>query len=142
MDLETSEAITTLRTDISQVRGDMARIEISLRADIARVETGLRADMALMETGLRADIGNFEASLRADIRRVETTLSDRIDSLSGQLGATTSSLRNEIRQMGQDSKRHTDVLFESLRDDIRMIAEGLVSLSAKVDSLRPPDRRS
>jgi phage-related minor tail protein len=130
MDLETSEAITTLRTDIAQVRADMVQVETNLRADIGNVEASLRTDLT-----------SVESSLRADIRRVETTVSDRIDSLSGQLGATTSSLRNEIRQMGQDSKRHTKVLVESLRDDIRIIAEGLASLSAKVESLRPPERR-
>ena len=142
MDLETSEAITTLRTDIGQVRADMAQVETSLRADMARVETGLRADIARVEASVRADLGEVETGLRADIRRVETTLSDRIDSLSGQLGATTSSLRAEMRQMGQESKRHSEVLFESLRDDIRIIAEGLVSLGAKVESLRPPEHRS
>jgi len=35
-----------------------------------------------------------------------------------------------------ESRRHTDVLFESLRDDIRMLAEGFATLSAKLDSDR------
>ena len=52
-------------------------------------------------------------TLRTDIRRVESTLRDRID----------------------ETRRHTDVLFESLRDDIRMIAEGVVSIDAKVCAL-------
>ena len=119
MDFETSEALTTLRADIGQV-------ETSLRADIARVETTL---------GDRID--QVETTLGDRIARVETTLSDRIDSLSGQLAATTSSLRHEIHE----SKRHSEVLLESLRDDIRILAEGLVSLSSKVESLRPPERR-
>ena len=36
----------------------------------------------------------------------------------------------------QEVRRHTDVVTESLRDDIRMIAEGVVSLATKVDTLR------
>jgi hypothetical protein len=110
------------------------------------------------------DVETSEAitTLRADVRRVETTLSDRIDiisrqvdglsgkvdslsgkvdSLDGRLDATASSLRDEMRQIGQESKRHSEVLFESLRDDIRIVAEGLVSLGAKVELLLPPDRR-
>jgi hypothetical protein len=31
------------------------------------------------------------------------------------------------------------VLFESLRDDIRLLAEGVVSIDAKVESLRRND---
>src|SRR5437667_207432 len=106
-------------------------------------------------TTLRADVRHVETSLRADLRRVETTLSDRIDILSrqfdglggkvdgldGRLDATASSLKDEMRQIGQESKRHSEVLFESLRDDIRIVAEGLVSLGAKVELLLPPDRR-
>jgi chromosome segregation ATPase len=103
------------------------------------------------------DVETAEAitTLRADIRRVETTLSDRIntlnrqfddlggkvDDLRGRLDATASSLRDEMRQIGQESKRHAEVLFESLRDDFRIVAEGLVSLGAKVELLLPPDRR-
>jgi phage host-nuclease inhibitor protein Gam len=63
---------------------------------------------------LRADIRQVEASLSADIHR----------------------LRAEMHELNGDTKRHMDVVAESLRDDIRIIAEGVVALSAKVDSLR------
>jgi hypothetical protein len=36
-----------------------------------------------------------------------------------------------------DQKRHTDMRFESLQDDIRLVAEGFAALSAKLDSFRP-----
>jgi predicted nuclease with TOPRIM domain len=41
----------------------------------------------------------------------------------------------DMSSMRNDLKRHTEVLFESLRDDIRIIAEGVVSLDAKTRSL-------
>lgn len=44
----------------------------------------------------------------------------------------------EIRD---ELKQHTLVMFESLHDDIRLVAEGIVSLDAKVEALRPPDHR-
>jgi hypothetical protein len=62
--------------------------------------------------------------IRGDIRRVETTLSTEIDEL-----------RHELRLEMLEGRRHTEVLFESLRDDIRLVAEGLAVVSAKVDRL-------
>ena len=67
-------------------------------------------------------------TLRGDIRRVDSSLRSEI----GQLREDMCSMRNEL-------KRHAGMLFESLRDDIRIIAEGVVSLDAKVQSLLPPD---
>jgi hypothetical protein len=68
------------------------------------------------------DMETVEAldAIRGDIRRVETTLSAEI-----------ADLRREVLA----GRRHTDVLFETLRDDIRMVAEGLAVVSAKVDRL-------
>jgi putative N-acetylmannosamine-6-phosphate epimerase len=58
------------------------------------------------------------AAVRAEIRGVETTL------------------RAEIREEGIATRRHFDVVAESLRDDIRIIAEGLIALDAKVETIR------
>ena len=63
-------------------------------------------------------------AVRGDIRRVETTLSTEIDEL-----------RHELRLEMLEGRRHTEVLFESLRDDIRLVAEGLAVVSAKVGRL-------
>lgn len=45
-------------------------------------------------------------------------------------------LRREIQEDGLTTRRHFDVVAESLRDDIRIIAEGLVALDAKVETIR------
>ena len=68
-------------------------------------------------------------TLRADIRRVET-------SLSADIRQVETSLTAEMHELNGDTKRHMDVVAECLRDDIRIIAEGVVALPAKVDSLR------
>lgn len=62
-------------------------------------------------------------TLRADIQRVETSVRE--------LGT---SLRVDMRESTDDTKRHMDIVAESLRDDIRMMAEGVVALAVKVDS--------
>ena len=98
MDIETSEAVDSLRTDLRQV----------------------------------------ETSLRAEIRRVETTLTEKIES---RIAASESALRAEMRQIRDETRRHAEVLFESLHDDIRMVADGLASLGTKVDALSSPGSR-
>jgi hypothetical protein len=85
----------------------------------------LRADIRHVETSLTADIHRVETSLSADIRQVETSLTGEIHRV-----------RVEIHELNSDTKRHVDVVTESLRDDIRIVAEGVVALTAKVDSLR------
>lgn len=68
-------------------------------------------------------IETLRADLSADIRQVEVALA-----------ATESSLRAEMRQIRDETRLHAEVLFESLHDDIRMIAEGLASLGTKFDA--------
>ena len=41
----------------------------------------------------------------------------------------------EMREEGERTRRHFDVIAESLRDDIRIIAEGHVALDARVTRL-------
>ena len=73
--------------------------------------------------------------------------SEAIERLGHRMDAVESSLRNEFRagfaemdarmETGlAESRRHIDVLIESLRNDIRILAEGFATLSAKRDSDR------
>jgi hypothetical protein len=41
----------------------------------------------------------------------------------------------DLRDGIAEAKRHTDVLVESVRDDIRIVAEAVATLVTKVDSL-------
>jgi hypothetical protein len=85
------------------------------------------------------DIEVVEAieSLRGDIRRVETSLRAEFGNGIGQLRAEVAT-RVEIASMREELIRHSDIRFESLRDDIRILAEGFAWLGTKIDSLRPP----
>ena len=124
MDIETAEAVETLRSDIHQV-------DRSLTAEIYRVETSLTAEIGRVETSLTAEIGRVESSLTARIDGVESSLTAQITTLTTEIGRVEASLSTQVG----DTRRHMDVVAESLRDDIRMIAEGVVALTAKVDSL-------
>ena len=68
-------------------------------------------------------------TLGDEVRRVETTL-------RGEMRAIRDELRHELRTGLADNRRHAEVLTESLRDDIRIVAEGLAVVGAKLDTLR------
>ena len=63
--------------------------------------------------------------LRIDIRQVEARLAARVDRLD-----------EGAERRFEDTRRHFDVIAENVRDDIRMIAEGLVALSERVETFR------
>ena len=69
-------------------------------------------------------------------------LSERLDVLEAtvregfaSVGGGLDDLRAETREGLAENRRHTEVLFESLRDDIRILAEGFATVSLKLDSL-------
>lgn len=64
-------------------------------------------------------------TLRTDIHRVEREV----------LGVDKT-LPAKMHELNDDTRRHANIRFESVRDDIRMVAEDLVALGSKVDSLR------
>lgn len=86
----------------------------------------------------------MDVETSAAIERV----SDRIDSLEhsvrGDMAQLRVDLRTEFREGLAENRRHTQVLFEMLRDDIRILAEGFATVSTKLDSLQrqspPPNR--
>jgi hypothetical protein len=49
--------------------------------------------------------------------------------------ATREEMHAAIREEGERSRRHTDVMIDDLRDDNRLILEHLIALSARVDAL-------
>ena len=67
-------------------------------------------------------------------------LSDRIDhlelSLRGEMADMRDGLRAEMADMRDELRRHTDVVAESLHDDIRLVAEGVAHLAARIDRLQ------
>ena len=91
------------------------------------------------------DVETLDAidSLRNEIRRLGTsvnarfdTVESRFDSLDSRFDTLESSLAARIDDAKADMKRHFDIVAESTHDDVRIIAEGLVALNAKVDAMR------
>lgn len=77
-------------------------------------------DATIVSSRMDTETSEALGALRIDIQRVDF----RIDQMAQQL-------RREIA----DCRRHLEVLIESLHDDVRLIAEGLAVVGAKVDRL-------
>lgn len=74
------------------------------------------------------------------VRNIDRRL-DRVEQILPTLAT-----REELREEFERSRRHSDVLFESLKDDIRLVAEGLATMQAKLEqhigpTLHNHDRR-
>ena len=93
-------------------------------SDVKEEFAAVRADLR----GVGEQVRGVDTRLSEEIRRLDTRLSEEIRRVE-------TTLRLEIREEGLTTRRHFDVVAESRRDDIRIIAEGLVTLGAKVAPL-------
>ena len=81
---------------------------------------------------LRDDINARFDRVDARLDRVEARL-DRADARFDRIDSTCAT-KQELANVREELKRHTAVQTESIRDDIRIVAEGLAMLSTKFDA--------
>ena len=70
-------------------------------------------------------VGSNQNAMDVETARAVEQLGDRLDALQVALHSDCAEIR-----------RHAEMLFESLKDDIRILAELFATLSAKLDSRR------
>jgi chromosome segregation ATPase len=101
---------------------------------------------------VRAQLRNTDGRLQTIEARVQTldgrvqALDGRVQTLDGRVQALdqhvqslderVETLDERVQTEGITTRRHFDVIAESLRDDIRIIAEGLIALDAKFEATR------
>ena len=77
-------------------------------------------------------------TLRLELQQMGLVLNERIDnldqSLNGRIDNLNQSLEAKIREGVTEAKRFAQILHEDLKDDIRIVAEGVAHLSAKFDA--------
>jgi hypothetical protein len=135
MDFDTSAAIERLSERIDVLDATVREGFTSLRGGLKsmREEVGtLRGELGGELATVRRDVG----SVREELGTVRGKLGGEIATARRDLEKSISDLRAETRDGLAENRRHTEVLFESLRDDIRILAEGFASVSLKLDSLQ------
>jgi hypothetical protein len=91
------------------------------------IEVDLEASHAI--DSLRQDVGQRISAVEQRISAVEVAL-------RGEIRELREEMRGEMRDMRGELMRHAMVLTDSVRDDIRIVADGLATVSAKLDALR------
>ena len=128
MDAETFDAIDSLRNEIR-------RLGTSVNARFDTVES--RFDTLESRFDPRdSRLDTLESRFDILDSRFDS-LDSRFDTLESRFDTLESSLAARIDDAKADMKRHFDIVAESTHDDVRIIAEGLVALNAKVDAMRP-----
>ena len=73
----------------------------------------------------KEDLRTTEERLRSGIAEAEERLGQR---LQARIDSTEHRLRSEITDAEKRTRTHFDVMTESLRDDIRLVAEAVATL--------------
>jgi len=78
-------------------------------------------------------IAQLKRSMDSRFRRVDQRFT-RIDQRFGQVDLEFRRLRAEVRQQSEQTRRHFDVVAESLRDDLQLFAEAIRTNSERLDA--------
>jgi predicted nuclease with TOPRIM domain len=131
MDPDVSDAIDSLRFEFRELGA-------SVNVRFETLEERMNARFARVDARFDSLEGRFD-SLEGRFDSLEgrfDLLEGRFGSLEGRFEALEASVTARIDASAADTRRYFDIVIESLRDDIRIIAEGLVALNAKVDARR------
>jgi hypothetical protein len=117
--------LPTLATK-EELRAQALATKEELRAQALATKEDLRAAVALLAT---------KEELRAAVALLAT---------KEELRAAVAPLatRAELREESERTRRHSQVLFESLRDDIRIVAEAQVSTLVELRSMSQQHRKT
>ena len=96
------------------------------------VAEGLRNEIRAFDEGLRNELGTVDQGLRQTLRDEIRAVDEGLrQAMRGEIHAGDEALRSELRGEIRDVKRHSDVVAESLRSEIRLVAEGVAGLDEK-----------
>jgi uncharacterized coiled-coil DUF342 family protein len=115
---------------IASVDLDVVNVVERLRAEI-RQTCATAAELHAVRDELKRDI----ADLRSEVRETFATKQElRETFMTKQEVRETFATKQELHAVRDELKRHSEVLFESVRGDMRVVAEGVAALSAKFDA--------
>jgi len=119
-----------LQTFAGDLRGEMQTFATELRGEIQTSAAGLRGEIQTLATELRGEIQTSAAGLRGEIQTFATELRGEIHTSAAE---TRAYVDDRLQSTTIDMRRHFEVVGESLRGDIRAVAEGVALLSERVD---------
>lgn len=108
--------------------------------DLRQLRDELRQDIRAGDAETRRHVDAGAADIRHEVRAVEARTGERIDAVAADLGqemqAAEGRTRGHAEALARDTRRHFDVIAESVVSKIDLVAEGLSGLDQKVERLR------
>jgi hypothetical protein len=108
-----------------------------LRAQALATKDELRALGATLAT--KEELRAHALASKADLRAAVVLLATKEELRAAVAPLAT---RAELREESERTRRHSQVLFESLRDDIRIVAEAQVSTLVELRSMSQQHRKT
>ncbi len=121
-----------LRASIAEAVAPLAT-KAELRTAIAPLATKAELQAAIAPLATKAELQAAIAPLatKAELQAAIMPLATK-----AELHEVRSELREEIREEGERTRRHFDVVAERLEGHVRLVAEGQVLLQERFDDLR------
>ena len=108
-------------------KSDLESLQKDLQRNLQRnLQRSLQAEIRASEARLGAKIDDVEQRLAAKIGEVDERLDAKMDVGFGMVA-------RQFVETEERLKRHTDVRFDALREDIRKVAEGVVGVNERLD---------
>ena len=107
-----------------ELRGALNQVVVDLRGEIRSGDAETRAALNQLAVDLRGEIRSVDVDFRGALSQLAVDLCGEIQTSSTGLFHQVS---EQIRESELRMRRHFDVVGESLRSDIGVIAEGLAA---------------
>lgn len=123
-----------IRAEFQAVRGEMSAMEERLRREIAAGDAETRRHMGVLTEGLRHDVQVVAEGV--------VMANEAIERLRGDVRRELDE-RFELMRLGfEAARRHTDGVAETLRQEIRVVADGLDATNRSLDEFRVEVRQN
>ena len=124
VDPELREALGRLTADLqreirsgdAETRDTLDRLAADLRGEIRSGDAETRAHVDAVEAGIRNHVDAVEPGIRAHVDAAEAGIRNQID-------AAEAGIRAYVDASATETRRHSHVIAESVRSDIRSLAE-------------------
>jgi len=113
-----------IRSGDAETREALNQVVVDLRGEIQTLGTELRGEIRSVDADLRGALNQVVVDLRGEIQSLGTELRGEIQSSAAE---TRDYVDERIQASSTEVRRHFDVVAESLRGDMRAIAEGMVA---------------
>lgn len=108
--------------------------------DLRQLRDELRQEIRAGDAETRRHVDAGAADIRHEVWAAEARTGERIDAVAADLGqemqAAEGRTRGHAEALARDTRRHFDVIAESLVSKIELVAGGLSGLDQKVERLR------